>query len=168
MDQDIKIECSYDSLVALKDLIAHPKNRNKHSKEQIERIAELIKYQGIRKPITVSNLSGYITAGHGRLAAAKLLGIEKYPVDYQDYENREQEYADVQADNAIAAWAELDLEAIKIDVAEFDDFNPDMLGIQNFDGWNSDIDVNKHGSKNVLRGAFLGIRSTKKTQNDSR
>lgn len=108
----------YDKLVPLSKLKSHPKNRNVHPDEQIKRLAEIMKYQGVRMPITVSKRSGFITRGHGRLAAAALNGWKQFPVVYQDYDSAEQEYADLQADNAIASWAELDISAIRVDVAE--------------------------------------------------
>lgn len=59
--------------------------------------------------------------------------MNKVPVNYQDYESEEQEYADLQSDNAIASWAELDLMAINVDLAELGpDFDIDFLGIKNF------------------------------------
>lgn len=120
-------------MVPLRDLKSHPKNRNKHPDDQIARLADIIKYQGIRHPIKVSNRSGYITAGHGRMAAAKLLKLKEFPVDYQDYDSDEQEYADVQSDNAIALWAELDLSGINSDVTELGpDFDINLLGVKDF------------------------------------
>lgn len=66
----------------------------------------------------VSNLSGYVTSGHGRILAARLNGWTQVPVNYQDYETFDQEYADVQADNSIASWAELDLSGINSDIKD--------------------------------------------------
>lgn len=128
------IHCAYDKLVELSKLIPHPKNRNKHPSEQVEELAEILEYQGIRKPITVSNRSGYITAGHGRLLAFKLKGWSHAPVDFQDYDTEEQERADVTADNAIAAWAGLDLSAINTDILELGpELKIRMLGIKGFE-----------------------------------
>lgn len=82
----------------------------------------------------VSTLSGFVTSGHGRIEAAKLLGWEKVPVVFQEYEDEKQEYADVQADNAIASWSELDLDAINEDIEELGKkFDLDFLGIEGFD-----------------------------------
>lgn len=101
---------------------------------QIERLAEILKYQGWRYPVKVSKRSGYVTSGHGRIEAAKLNGWELIPVNYQDYESDEQEYADVTADNAIASWSELDLSAINVDLPELGpDFDIDLLGIKDFE-----------------------------------
>lgn len=130
-----KIHCNYDQLVAIEELLKkqHPRNPNKHPDTQIKRLAEILQYQGFRYPLKVSKLSGYITAGHGRLLAAKHLGLKVVPVNYQDYIDDAQEYADIVADNAIASWAELDLSSINTDIADFGpEFNVDMLGLENF------------------------------------
>lgn len=130
---EIKIHCKHDELISPKKLKNHPKNRNKHGQDQIERLAELYKYHGVRHPIIVSNLSKCIVAGHGRKLAAIRAGIKEMPVVYQDFDSTEAEYAFIQADNAIALWAELDMAGINMDMADLGpDFNIDMLGIQNF------------------------------------
>jgi len=127
------IHCAHDALVKTKDLKPHPQNRNKHPKEQIERLAKILEYQGWRYPIKVSKRSGCITSGHGRLEAARHLGWKEVPVNFQDYTDDAQEYADVQSDNAIASWAELDLSGINSDIADLGpDFDLDLLGIKDF------------------------------------
>lgn len=129
----MKIHCLYDALVSPSELKPHPKNRNKHPDEQIRRLADILDYQGWRYPIKVSRLSGFITSGHGRLMAAKMLGLQEVPVNYQEYESETQEYADLQADNAIALWAELDFSGINADIGDFGpDFDIDLLGIKDF------------------------------------
>jgi len=121
-------------LVNINELKPHPKNRNKHPREQIERLAKILEYQGWRSPVKVSTRSGFITAGHGRVEAAKHLGWKQVPVDFQEYDSEEQEYADLQADNAIALWAELDLSEIQSDIKDFGtDFDHDLLGIENLE-----------------------------------
>lgn len=127
------IHCKHDELVNPKSLKNHQKNRNKHGQDQIDRLAELYKYHGIRHPIIVSNLSKCIVAGHGRKLAAIRAGIKEMPVVYQDFDSSEAEYAFIQADNAIALWAELDLSGINSDLADLGpDFDINMLGIQDF------------------------------------
>lgn len=129
----IQIHCKYDELVNPKKLKNHPKNRNKHGQDQIDRLAELYSYHGIRHPIIVSNLSKCIVAGHGRKLAAIRAGITEMPVVYQDFDSVEAEYAFIQADNAIALWAELDLAGINSDIGDLGpDFDINMLGIQDF------------------------------------
>ena len=128
-----KIHCLYDELVDPKTLKYPPKNRNKHPKDQIERLSKIIEYQGWRYSIKVSRLSGCVTSGHGRIAAAFLKNWTQVPVVFQEYESSDQEYADVQSDNAIASWAELDLAAINLDIPDIGpEFDIDLLGIKDF------------------------------------
>lgn len=130
----MKIRCLYDKMVKVGDLKPHPKNRNNHPDEQIQRLAQILEYQGFRYPIKVSKASGYITSGHGRLMAAKKLGMKEVPVNFQEYESEEQEYADIVADNSIASWSELDFSGINADIGDLGpDFDIDLLGIKNFE-----------------------------------
>lgn len=116
-----------------KKLKPDPKNRNTHSKDQIDRLAKIIQYQGWRWPILVSNHDGKIKAGHGRVLAAIQLKMDKVPVVYQDFIDDEQAYAFMVADNSIASWAELDLGAINVDLGDLGpDFDIDLLGIKDF------------------------------------
>lgn len=129
----MKIRCTYDKLVPISELKPYPKNPNEHSEEQINRLAQILDYQGWRYPVKVSNLSGYITSGHGRIDAAQKNGWTEVPVNFQDYESEEQEYADVVSDNSIAEWANLNLSQINADVVELGpDFDIDLLGIKDF------------------------------------
>lgn len=115
-------------------LVFNPKNNNKHPKEQIDRLAQLIEYQGFRNPIVVSTRTGFVVAGHGRIEAAKKLGIKDVPVMFQDFESEAQEYAYLTSDNAIAAWAELDLSAVNTEMLDLGpDFDIDLLGIKDFE-----------------------------------
>lgn len=120
-------------MVPIEELNPHPKNPKKHSKEAIERQALVMDYQGWRKPITVSNRSGFITAGHKRRLAAFLRGETHAPVDFQDYDDEEQEVADIVADNALNEWELTDLKAVNALVGDLGpDFNLDLLGIKDF------------------------------------
>jgi hypothetical protein len=125
----MKFNCSYNELVEIHKLVKNPKNANIHSDDQIERLAKIIDFQGQRSPIVVSKLSGFIVKGHGRLEAIKSLGWQQVAVDYQDYDNEAQEYADLIADNEIARWAHLDSAKLDLDL----DIDLDFLGIKNFE-----------------------------------
>lgn len=119
--------------VALADLKPNKNNRNVHPPEQIDRLANLIRYQGFRQPIVVSNQSGLVVVGHGRLLAARKLGMSHVPVIYQDFENPDVEYAFAVSDNSIAEWADLDLASINLDLSDLGpDFDLEMLGIKDF------------------------------------
>lgn len=120
MEKEPTIYCSYNALVSIENLKPNPRNPNKHPEKQIEMLAFIIQQNGWRAPITVSKQSGFIVKGHGRLEAAKSLGLKKVPVDYQDYENESLELADLLADNRIAELSKNDNRMLLNLFEEFD------------------------------------------------
>ena len=129
----MEIKAKDIKLVELSRLIFNPKNNNKHPKEQIDRLVKLIEFQGFRNPVIVSNRTGFVVAGHGRIEAAKKVGLKEVPVIYQDFENEAQEYAYMTSDNAIALWAELDLSMVNAEMIDLGpEFDIDLLGIKDF------------------------------------
>ena len=108
---EIAIKCAFTDMVATDEVKPHPKNPNKHPPKQIALLARMMRRVGMRSPITVSKLSGYVVRGHGRLEACKALKMPQVPVDFQDYADEAEEMADLMADNRIPELAELDLTA---------------------------------------------------------
>lgn len=104
----IPVHCAFDELVDPVSLIPNPRNPNRHPDYQIELLARVIKAQGWRAPITVSNRSGFVVRGHGRLQAALRLGVGQVPVDRQDYATEAEEWADLVADNRLAELADVE------------------------------------------------------------
>lgn len=131
------IKCAHDDIVDLVKLVPNPKNPNKHPSTQIDMLSKIISYQGQRLPIVVSSRSGFIVKGHGRLEAITRLGWPKAAVDYQEYEDEAQEFADMIADNKIAELAQHDNELFKIEAIKLDfdkkGFDLDLFGIPNLD-----------------------------------
>ena len=115
-----------EKLVPIEEIIPNPRNPNTHDDNQIGLLAKIIKFQGWRLPIVVSNQSGFIVRGHGRLQSAKLLNLEEVPVSFQDYENDAQEWSDLIADNRIAELAEIDRASLKDLIEELDTGELDM------------------------------------------
>lgn len=103
-----KMQSKFDKMLEPRGLKDHPQNPMVHSDEQVLTLAKMMTADGIRYPITVSNQSGFITAGHCRKAAALMLGLTKYPVIFHDYESWEQEVAIVMSDNKVAELADWD------------------------------------------------------------
>jgi len=124
-------------------------NRNIHPPEQIDRFVKILKEVGWRQPVIVSNRSGFLVAGHGRLLAATRLGLKEIPVMYQDFESEDEEYIFAASDNAIAAWAELDLAGINMDIPNLGPFDIDLLGIKDFSVDMSEIKDPKEKKKKV-------------------
>lgn len=143
----MKFNCAYTELVDIHKLVPNPKNNNHHPKEQIDRLAKIIDYQGQRSPIVVSNRSGFIVKGHGRLEAIRKLGWEKVAVDYQDYDSEAQEYADMTADNQIAMWAEFDNNMLMSEIPELGDMDLDMLGMKDLK-----LDIDEVGMPELASG----------------
>ena len=126
----VKILCNKPMLKKTATVKPNPKNPNEHSDDQVARLAKLITAHGWRVPITVSERSGLVVRGHGRLAAAKLLEMDKVPVDVQPYRNAKEEYADLIADNIVADLAEMDRVMLKDGLEWLDDgaFDMDLTG----------------------------------------
>mgnify|MGYP002626437277 CR=1 FL=1 len=108
----IPVFCAFDKIIKIEDLKPNPANPNTHPEEQVQSLAQNIKAIGWRYPITVSNQSGMIVKGHGRLMAAKFLGVKEVPVDYQNYASQEEETADLLYDNKIQELSEIDKKAL--------------------------------------------------------
>jgi len=119
-------------MVPIDQLVENPKNANIHSEEQIQRLAKIIDFQGFRVPLTVSNRSGFVMAGHGRIEAAKVLGMAELPVIFQDFDNEAQEYAYLVSDNEIARWAKLDVDKFGLDIQDFE-IDIELLGIEDYE-----------------------------------
>lgn len=117
---DIPVFCAHDELIDIGKAVPNPKNPNTHPKEQISLLSKIIKAQGWRQPITISTRSGLIVKGHGRLQAALLLGLDKVPVDFQNYATEAEEIADLTADNRLAELAEMNNTMLADILADFD------------------------------------------------
>lgn len=127
------VKCEHTRLVEINQLVPHPQNCKNHDKDAVERQAAVMEYQGWRRPITVSNQSGKITSGHKRLLAAKLKKATHVPVSFQDYENEDQEIADLIADNALNEWEPTSRTAVNLVVPHLGpDFDINMLGLKDF------------------------------------
>ena len=131
--EEVLIRSRQIDLVNLDKLIPYKKNANKHTEAQIERLCDLIKYQGFRDPLIVQKGTNIVVAGHGRLAAAKQLNLKQVPVVYQEFESEEQMYSFMVSHNAIAEWASLDLSQINKDIIDLGpELDTDMLGLKDF------------------------------------
>ena len=122
----ILVHCSHAQLIDVTELVANPRNPNKHSDKQVALLAKIIRHQGWRSPITVSNRSGFVVTGHGRLQAAILLGEQLVPVDRQDFASEADEWAHLVADNRIAELADADKSMIAELLKELDSGGLDM------------------------------------------
>jgi ParB-like chromosome segregation protein Spo0J len=134
-------------------LVPYERNSRTHSPEQVAQIAASIVEFGFTNPILVASDAGII-AGHGRLAAAKDLGLKEVPVVVLDHLSDAQRRAYVLADNKLALNAGWDvdmlaseieeLQAVKFDLSLLGWSADELKGLAE-DGWASDIEaVEKH------------------------
>jgi len=116
----VPVFCAFDDLAPIESITPNPRNPNTHPDTQVALLAKIISAQGWRAPITVSNRSGFVTKGHGRLLAARHMGQTSVPIDRQDYADEASEYADMIADNRIAELAEIDASLLKDLILDID------------------------------------------------
>jgi DNA modification methylase len=115
--------------VAVEALIPYAKNSRTHSDAQVAQIAASIKEFGWTNPILIDGTKGII-AGHGRLMAARKLGLNQVPVIELKDMTESQKKAYVIADNQLAMNAGWDIDLLKIEVADLqeDGFDLELLG----------------------------------------
>lgn len=106
-------------------LVPYDKNPRTHSAEQVNQIAASIAEFGFLNPILVDTMAGII-AGHGRLQAAKQIGLVQVPVVVLDHLSDTQKRAYVIADNKLALNAGWDDELLRTEMAALATENFDM------------------------------------------
>lgn len=99
------------------ELIPYVNNARTHSDEQVTRIASSIKEFGFTNPILIDGDNGII-AGHGRLMAAKKLGMREVPTIELSGMNDAQKRAYILADNKLALDAGWDEELLRLEFEE--------------------------------------------------
>ena len=119
------------------ELIPYVNNARVHSDDQVTQIAASIKEFGFNNPILLDGANGVI-AGHGRLMAAKKLGLETVPCIELSHMTDTQKKAYILADNKLALNATWDDETLKLELEnlKMDDFDLDLTGF--------DLDFDKH------------------------
>lgn len=123
-------ELKYE-LVDVDKLIPYINNARTHSKEQVTRLASSIKEFGFINPVITDGEHG-ILAGHGRIAAAKQLGIKQVPCISADYLTEAQKKAYILADNRLPMDAGWDNDLLKIEIESLQAEGFDV-GITGFD-----------------------------------
>jgi DNA modification methylase len=111
------------------DLIPYAANSRTHSDAQVAQIAASIKEFGWTNPILIDD-DNTIIAGHGRLLAARKLGLEEVPAIILDHLTKAQQRALVIADNQLALNAGWDMDMLKAEIEDLslENFNLELLG----------------------------------------
>jgi DNA modification methylase len=101
----------------LQRLAPYQRNPRTHSEEQVTQIAASIAEFGFCNPILVDSRDGII-AGHGRLLAARKLGLDEVPVIVLDHLDENQRRAYLLADNRLSELAGWDHELLALELKE--------------------------------------------------
>jgi DNA modification methylase len=111
--------------LSISSLKLHARNPRTHSPRQIRQIADSIRQFGFTNPILVDAESGVI-AGHGRIKAAKLLGMESVPTIRLERMSEAEKRAYVIADNRLAENAGWHRELLALELEYLSDLNLDF------------------------------------------
>ena len=111
------------------DLIPYARNARTHSEEQITKLASSIKEFGFTDPIELDGENG-ILSGHGRVMAAKKLGLKQVPCVDLNGLTPAQKKAYILAANRLALDAGWDEDLLKVEFEELkaDEFNLEVVG----------------------------------------
>ena len=107
------------------DLIPDPRNARTHPKRQIDQIRASIEAFGFTNPI-LADPEGHIIAGHGRLQAARAMGLAEVPVITLSGLSEIQKRTLRIADNKIALNAGWDLEILQLELGELGSIDVDI------------------------------------------
>ena len=114
---------------SIERLIPYARNARTHSDSQIAQIAGSIREFGFNNPVLVDSQAGII-AGHGRVLAARKLGLGEVPVIILDHLSETQKRAYILADNKLAENAGWDDEMLALELKALSDdgVDPELLG----------------------------------------
>jgi ParB-like chromosome segregation protein Spo0J len=101
-------------------LIPYAKNARIHNEAQIAQIAGSIKEFGFNNPVLIDKDNGII-AGHGRVLAARKLGLKEVPTIQLDHLSENQKKAFILADNRIAMNSHWDEEILSLELSDLKD-----------------------------------------------
>ena len=110
------------------DLIPYARNARTHSEAQVALIADSIREYGFTNPVLVDGENGII-AGHGRVMAARKLGLPQVPVIELAHLTEAQKRAYILADNKLAEQAGWDRELLALELGDLQDMAVDLTSL---------------------------------------
>jgi len=117
--------------VAVDKLIPYVNNAKQHSDSQVTKIASSIREFGFLNPVLI-DASYNVIAGHGRIMAAKKLGLAEVPCLLVEGLSDAQRKAYILADNRLSELGEWDMELVMGELAELDElgFDTELTGFE--------------------------------------
>ena len=115
------------------ELVPYAKNARTHSDVQVNQLAESIKEFGFTNPVLIDHHGGII-AGHGRVMAAKVLGIDLVPTIMLGHLSDRQKQAYILADNKIALNSGWDFQMLAEELSELaeTDYDLELTGFKEY------------------------------------
>lgn len=114
--------------VSVAELIPYANNARTHSEAQVASIAGSIREFGFNNPVLVDGENGII-AGHGRVLAARRLGLDVVPVIELAHLSEARKRAYILADNKLAEQAGWDRDLLSLELADLSDLGVDLADI---------------------------------------
>ena len=119
--------------IAVGSLKPHDRNPRTHTKKQIGQISESIRRFGFTNPVLVDR-DNRIIAGHGRVEAARSIGMATVPVLRLEHLTEAERRAYVVADNRLAELAGWDNDLLALELGAMLELDPDLdLALTGFD-----------------------------------
>ena len=115
------------------ELVMYKNNAKLHDSQQVDQIAASIEQFGFNNPILAwHNDEGEpeIVAGHGRLMAARKLGLEELPVVFLDHMSEEQRRAYIIVDNSTNLSSGFDMEILNVELEAIVDIDMEQFGVE--------------------------------------
>lgn len=127
-NHEIQIE-----ILPVQDLEEYENNTRQHGQIDIDAIKESIEAFGFNDPIGIWSEQNIIVEGHGRLAAAKALGMEEVPCIRLDHLTDEERKAYAIAHNKTAELSEWNFEKLDLELAGIKSIDMSAFGFQVID-----------------------------------
>ena len=144
-------ECNFEPMInwsSVGDVRPNTRNARTHTKEQIRKIAASIEQFGFTNPVLIDG-TRRVVAGHGRLEAAKLLGISRIPTIRLDHLSDAQIRTYVIADNRLAELAGWDEDLLALELQGLSELELDFdLEITGFETAEIDLLIESLDSEN--------------------
>jgi hypothetical protein len=171
LPETLRLKITYRKV---EDLIPYAGNARTHSDKQIDQIAASIRQFGFTNPVLIDGEGG-IVAGHGRVAAARKLGLDEVPVIELAHLSEAERRAYRIADNKLTELGEWDEAILRDEIAGLlaEDFDLTLLGISDDDldallrdpealGGDGPVEgeVDLHRFRSGLLRAILAIKET--------
>lgn len=136
------------------DLLEYQNNAKIHDHQQVDQIAASIEEFGFNNPILAwHNDEGEpeIVAGHGRLMAARKLGLEELPVVFLDHMSEEQRRAYIIVDNSTNLSSGFDMEILNVELENITDIDMSVwdLEVETFEPSFDDVEDEQEPDESV-------------------